>query len=166
MVRSDDPAGRATPLSLRHSSGRGSTVDDTQNQKAKRKSQRDQPDHDSDDGKGRKRQRHGQTTSSSQEPLLACPFFKYDSRLFGPDSPDEAYRVCASCSFSKLAHLKQHLQRAHYKPRHYCVRCREKFSAHEARTTRVRPVYDNSMCARRLTPPRIVIASGLTWPTS
>lgn len=66
------------------------------------------------------------------EPPLACPFNKYDSRLFGPGSPDESYHGCASCSFVSVAHLKQHLQRAHYVPKHHCFRCCTKFSSHGA----------------------------------
>lgn len=46
------------------------------------------------------------STATSAVPPLACPFNKYDSRLFGPESPDESYHVCATCSFVTIAHLK------------------------------------------------------------
>ena len=44
--------------------------------------------------------------TSLKDRLLACPFNKYDNGLFGPDSPDEAYHACATCSFVNIAHLK------------------------------------------------------------
>ena len=46
------------------------------------------------------------SSSDTYDRSLACPFNKYDNRLFGPDSPDEAYHACATCSFVSVAHLK------------------------------------------------------------
>ena len=65
---------------------------------------------ESDDGgnmPGPKRQRNGLDHSNNLDDRpLACPFNKYDNRLFGPDSPDESYHACATGSFVNIAHLK------------------------------------------------------------
>jgi hypothetical protein len=39
-------------------------------------------------------------------PLLACSFNKYDHRLFGPQSPNPSYHICATCSFTNIGYLK------------------------------------------------------------
>ncbi|KAL9620220.1 MAG: hypothetical protein Q9160_005229 [Pyrenula sp. 1 TL-2023] len=85
-----------------------------------------------DDNGDPKRQKPGQTQPTHAESdilPLACPFNKYDSVLFGPDSPEEAYHACATCSFVNIAHLKQHLQRNHYMPKYYCFRCCSRFTS-------------------------------------
>ncbi|KPI36329.1 uncharacterized protein AB675_7259 [Cyphellophora attinorum] len=60
---------------------------------------------------------------------LACPFNKFNTLLFGPDSPDPSYHGCATCNFVNIAYLKQHLKRNHYTPQHYCFRCCESFES-------------------------------------
>ncbi|KAL9105813.1 MAG: hypothetical protein Q9227_009069 [Pyrenula ochraceoflavens] len=87
---------------------------------------------DFDDNEDPKRQktRFAQPNQENSDILpLACPFNKYDSILFGPDSPEEAYHACATCSFVSIAHLKQHLQRNHYKPKYYCFSCCTRFTS-------------------------------------
>lgn len=87
---------------------------------------------DFDDNGYPKRRKTGSTHSaqaSSDILPLACPFNKYDSILFGPDSPEEAYHACATCSFVNIAYLKQHLQRNHYMPKYYCYRCCRRFTS-------------------------------------
>ena len=37
---------------------------------------------------------------------LACPFHKYNSTLFGPDSPLRVYRGCGMLRFPNIRHLK------------------------------------------------------------
>jgi len=54
----------------------------------------------------KKEPKNVQGVPSNHTKPLACPFNKFDSRLFGPDSPDESYHICATCNFITVAHLK------------------------------------------------------------
>lgn len=68
-----------------------------------------QPEKDDDDDAGNTRRPEPlvsyQTRCDDLRPM-ACPFNKFDSYLFGPDSPDESYHICGTCNFITLAHLK------------------------------------------------------------
>lgn len=59
--------------------------------------------------------------------LLACPFNKYDCRMFGSGSVDSRYHACTTWASVKIAHLKQHLKLHHCLPRYYCFRCCQEF---------------------------------------
>jgi len=73
-----------------------------------RKRRRADDDGSADEGKDRgKRFQHTEIEPPKAfERPLACPFNKFDNILFGPDSSDEAYHSCATCSFVNIAHLK------------------------------------------------------------
>ena len=75
-----------------------------------RKRKMNRSNYDSDDGDdttGFKRRRYDPNDPIEvKDPPLACPFNKFDNILFGPDSPDESYHACATCSFVNIAHLK------------------------------------------------------------
>ena len=99
-----------------------------------RKRKLNKNDDDPEDGPSR---RKGKSNSAQPIPndadslLLACPFNKYNHILFGPDSPNRAYHGCSACAFINVAHLKQHLQRVHKRPKHYCFDCGLEFTSEE-----------------------------------
>jgi hypothetical protein len=62
--------------------------------------------------------------------FLACPYSKRYSESNGHDI---TYRKCSSCIIRTIARLKQHLDRAHRRPRFYCPRCFETFESGEER---------------------------------
>ena len=87
---------------------------------------------DNSDGEGLpEKRRLKESKANVSGPLFACPFNKFDPRLFGPDSTNDAYVVCGTFAGAHIAHLKQHLQRTHYRPRHYCSRCGLGFKTQE-----------------------------------
>ena len=117
--------------------------------KQKRKGRQDD---NSEDEEHPKRQRQGCADPMSKDSnlLLACPFNKYDHRVFGPDSSVEAHRSCATCACVHIGHLKQHLQRNHYRPKHYCSRCGELFKTHDLANAHIR---QQSICETLDQPP-------------
>lgn len=141
---------KATGCSRPSSQGQTSSQEDSCSRKRKfgrmDRNHKEEEGDDSDD-----RRRHPTSNKSSRpdkssEPTLACPFNKYNSKLFGPGSPDESYHGCASCSFVNIGYLKQHLQRSHYVPKHYCFRCYTKFSSQGAVATHMR---NDPPCSRK-----------------
>jgi hypothetical protein len=78
----------------------------TNNHKRKQNSSRDKSDDGNDQADTKRQRSDSKGPAGSDVRPLACPFNKYDNRLFGPESPDDAYRVCATCSFVSIAHLK------------------------------------------------------------
>ena len=97
----------SNPKTVSKSSGkRKSLVSKLSQNKGKRK--RVDDDESADEGSGKeKRTRHTESEQSKGfEKPLACPFNKFDNRLFGPDSSDESYHSCATFSAVLVAHLK------------------------------------------------------------
>lgn len=68
--------------------------------------QRNDDDEDKNCRKKKCRSSKSTVPPSTDMKPLACPFNKYDDRLFGSESPDPSYRICGSCSFVTVAHLK------------------------------------------------------------
>ena len=78
--------------------------------KRRRVRKQKQNSHESDDGddvsRSKRRRYDSNGLTKLEDRPLACPFNKYDNRLFGPDSTDESYHACSTCSFVNVAHLK------------------------------------------------------------
>lgn len=97
-------------------------------------------DGDDDGGDFRKR-RAGKTTlqlETACSRTLACPFNKYDCRMFGTDSTDPRYHACTTWASVKVAHLKQHLKLHHCLPQYYCFRCFQEFKLEDEYVTHQR----------------------------
>ncbi|ETN39122.1 uncharacterized protein HMPREF1541_05345 [Cyphellophora europaea CBS 101466] len=99
------------------------------------------------DGPRQKRRRcHDASVDEDAPRRLACPFNKYDTQLFGPESSETDYHNCVIFSCKSIAHLKQHLERSHYTPPFYCFRCYKrdlKSQAAVAAHLRQDPICDN-----------------------
>lgn len=86
--------------------GRQQSKSTTNSRKRKQNSSRDESDDGNDQPGSKRQQSESKGHSGFDVRPLACPFNKYDNRLFGPESPDDAYHICATCSFVSIAHLK------------------------------------------------------------
>jgi hypothetical protein len=83
-----------------------SSQNTTSSRKRKQNSSRDEDDDENDEADSKRQRSDSKGLTSCDVRPLACPFNKYDNRLFGPESLDDAYHVCATCSFVSTAHLK------------------------------------------------------------
>jgi hypothetical protein len=64
-------------------------------------------DEDEDEGRPTKRRKVCRGQAEFEDGRhLACPFNKRDDYHFGVNSPAQGYRVCGTCSFINIAHLK------------------------------------------------------------
>ncbi|KAI1615758.1 hypothetical protein EDD36DRAFT_417247 [Exophiala viscosa] len=98
------------------------------NRKKQRKSvhQKSGVNDDGEEGQSVKRPRRGDEGARADVRRMACPFNKYDNMLFGGDSPDSSYHICATFSCEDIGDLKQHFKRKHYLG-HHCFRCCRRF---------------------------------------
>ena len=95
------------PKQTKDRAGRQQSSQSTTNsRKRKQNSSRDESDDGNDQADSKRQRSDSKGPTGSDVWPLACPFNKYDNRLFGPESPDDAYHVCATCSFVSIAHLK------------------------------------------------------------
>ena len=90
-----------------------------------RESSKDTKDEDDGDGRRQAKRSCRKTTKDVfSRPLLACPYFKIDPiRYSERNLQEQCYRGCATRLLRNIPRLKQHLYRAHLRPKYYCSRC-------------------------------------------
>ena len=82
--------------------------------------------------------------------LFACPYSKFDPQRYSTQNLQEKrYSNCASSYLRDISRLKQHLYRVHALPKHYCLRCYNRFQSQQHLGNHVR---QRSPCGIRAEP--------------
>ncbi|KAJ9659605.1 hypothetical protein H2198_003018 [Neophaeococcomyces mojaviensis] len=97
----------------------------------KRKSkQTPEPGEQGSDSEAVLRQSKKQKLQPQKEKFLACPFNKKDPERYSERNfnvLEEAFRNCGTCKLRDISAVKQHIERKHYRPPHYCGVCYASF---------------------------------------